>query len=191
MKKLIVYLVLFCLALSSVFATTVTRDMPSSIGQGDILTVTFNAEDMEVGKSLTISDRLPSSFSIDDWSIEGANKEDITYEIKGNEYMWEIPAETENVVLTYNVNVPSSAYGNYEFDAVYFAPPAKMDNLRATLNVVGEAPAQSAPAKVPSQEDIREVWKTEPETNYATGVLIVIVVLLVLAIIIIWILRRK
>ena len=63
MKKLMIYLVVLTLMVSFVSAATVSRDMPSTIEPGSELTVSFNVAEMEVGKSVAISDTIPSQFT--------------------------------------------------------------------------------------------------------------------------------
>jgi len=168
--------------LSCVFAATVTRNMPSTIEPGKELEVNFNVADMEVGQSVTISDTLPSQLSLKEWSVTGANKGDVTYEVKGKEYRWEIPATSTTVKLTYKVAIPSSASGNYEFDAVYFAPPAKMDQLKATLNVAVKkaepAPAPTPAAPTPTPKPAEQPPAEEAKTS-STGIIAILAIVII------------
>ena len=188
MKKLMIYLVVLTLMVSFVSAATVSRDMPSTIEPGSELTVSFNVADMEVGKSVAISDTIPSQFTLKEWSVTGANKDDVTYEVKGKEYRWEIPATAASVKLTYTIDVPASASGAYSFSAVYFAPPAKMDELKATLNV-GAAPAPAPPPAEtpPPAEPVEE----EAAGGIPTSGVIIVIAVVVIGIIVFALMKKK
>jgi len=187
MKKLLIYLVAFSLMISYVMAADVTRSMTSRIEPGKELTVTFDVADMEVGKSVAISDTIPLQFTLKEWSVTGANKDDVTYEVKGKEYRWDIPATATTVKLTYKINVPSSASGSYSFDAVYFAPPAKMDELKATLNVEAETPTPPAETPPPPTEPAEE----EAAGGIPTTAVIIVIAVIVIALIVYFAVAKK
>jgi heme/copper-type cytochrome/quinol oxidase subunit 2 len=184
MKKLLIYLVALSLMISCVMAASVTRSMSSSIEPGKELTVTFNVASMEVGKSVAISDTIPSQFTIKEWSVTGATKSDVTYEVKGKEYRWDIPATATTVALTYKIDVPSSASGSYAFDGVYIAPPAKFDELKATLNVATAAPPPprtvGAGATLPPEEG-----------GMPTAAIIIVIAVIIIGVIIYFIVAKK
>ncbi len=197
MKKLLIYLAIFGLLAAFVSAASVTRNMASTIEPGKELSVSFNVADMEVGKSVAISDTVPSQFSISSWSVSGANKADVTYEVNGKEYRWDIPAQATSVSLTYTIQVPSSASGSYSFSGIYIAPPAKFDELKATLNVAAAqpeappAPAETPPPETPPPAPAEEAPVEEAEGKSNTGVIIGVILVIIIVVAFVLISRKK
>jgi len=142
-----------------VAAGSVSRDVPGTVAPGETLTVTFTATDMEVGKVLAIEDMIPANLAIKEWSVEGSEeaKADIEYVVKDadgkNRHSWSFTATTTSPKLTYKIDVPASMNGALVLDAVYVMPPAKIDNLKSTVNVQTPAPA-AAPVAAPTPEPV-------------------------------------
>lgn len=134
--KTIIYLLTFLFLIASVFGATVRRDMPSRIEPGKELTVTFRITDATIGKVFTLEDKIPTEFKIKEWSVIGAQetKDKISTRFQGNRYGWSFTPATSTVKIIYKIDIPSTASGDYNFDAVWFDPTGQSRNTK-TLTV--------------------------------------------------------
>lgn len=122
MKKLICLSIFFILV-STVFAATVGRDIPSRVNPNEKITVKLNINNIQVSdavKTFAIEESTPSGFSITDWSISGIKetKEQVKTQFAGNNYKWEFTPTGSSATITYTTTAPS--LGSYTFKATWF-----------------------------------------------------------------------
>jgi len=134
MNKLLVLIGILIILASSALAADVSRSMPSRIEPGKTLTITFNIRNMDVGKSFTLQDKLPDNLKVKTWDVEGAKetKDNIDYRTERNG--WSFTAAESNLKITYSIDIPKTASGKYEFDAMWFSPAGQSRDKR-TLTV--------------------------------------------------------
>jgi len=136
MKKTIVFISLFLLLASFGSAASVSRNMPRRIDPGKTLKVEFNLGNMEVGKTFTLQDKIPTEFEVKDWEVEGSQqtKENIDYRAERNG--WSFTANPDKGNIVYYIDIPPTASGKYEFVALWFSPSGM--NRDKSILIVGE-----------------------------------------------------
>ena len=126
MKKIMLVMVFALLVLSmSVFAASVSRNMPSRVSPGDDIQMTFSISGVPVGEVFTLEDQAPQGWRVDAWSVSGAQggREGVDYRFVAavNRHGFSFTAESANPTISFTVKVPTTAAnGDYSFDAVYF-----------------------------------------------------------------------
>lgn len=125
MKKIMLVMVFALLVLStSVFAASVSRNMPSRVSPGDDIQMTFSISGVTIGEVFTLEDQAPQGWKVDAWSVSGAQGgiEGVDYRfVAANRHGFSFTAESANPTISFTVKVPATAAnGDYSFDAVYF-----------------------------------------------------------------------
>ena len=166
----------------SVLAATVNRNMPSLIEAGEELVVTFKVSGAETGKSFTLEEALPAGLKIKSWDVVGAMevKDRITTREKDNRFGWSFTAKTADLSITYKVDMPADASGEYAFDAVWFDPSGQSRG-QGTLKIGKEAPPVEQPPV--EQPPVKPPVEEEPpveEKNYTWLVVLLIVILAII-----------
>jgi hypothetical protein len=121
MKKLLTYLLMALLVSTAAFAASVSRSMPLRLDPGSTLTVAFQIEGTTPNEAFAIEDKLPSSWTVADWSVTGAKeaKAQITTRFQAPLFAWSFTPSGTSATLSYTVTLPSTE-GTYTFDAVWF-----------------------------------------------------------------------
>ncbi len=119
----------------SVFAASVSRDMPARVSPGDAFTVSFSVSGAESGKLFTLEDDLPDTFTFVSWEVSGAKEstDKITHRAAdGNRHGWSFTANQPDLVVKYNVKAPSTS-GSSDFSAVWFDPAGQSTDKKSIL----------------------------------------------------------
>lgn len=122
MKKLLVFPIIFVLALSMALAASVSRNMPSRADPGAEVQVILTLNGVTAGEGVAIEDTVPNAITITSWEISGSQeaKEAVSYQQKASQKegfsrnSWAFTAASGSPTITYKFNAP--VVGSYEFD---------------------------------------------------------------------------
>ena len=203
MKKYLM-VVMMLLAVSTVYAASLSREAGSRAAPGETFTVTFSITGIEAGQEVAIDEIIPDKFELADWNVEGSkeSKGDVTHRAQGNRHTWAFTAATGSPKLTYSIVIPSDANGDYSFNTVYVLPPAKMDNLENVLTVrvikcgdhvcEGNENSDNCEADCPKQEPVQDVKETIKEVAKSNKVgWIIFMVIVVVGLIVYFAMTKK
>jgi len=203
MKKITLLLILAILVLStSAFAASVSRNMASRASPGDDIAVTFSISGVNVGEVFTLEDQAPQGWRVDAWNVVGAQggKDAVDYRFVAadNRHGFSFTAESANPTISFTVKVPTTASGDYSFDAVYFdslgqsKTPGTVTVRTITCgdgiceggensdSCLADCPvAAPAPEPTPSPTEAPAGEETEGDDFTSTIILVVVVLLLV------------
>src|SRR3989338_2089147 len=155
MKK-ILFALAFLLLATSVFAASVDRSMPQRVDPSSTYTVTFTINPEGTLSAFDIADFVPSSWTLNDWSVSGYSRSDVTYDSQVREYQgqtrnglhWALNKSFSNpVTLSYTMTAQAST-GSYEFIAVWTYPGGF--NSKTSSLTVGAAPSTPSTPTTPS-----------------------------------------
>ena len=108
----------------SVLAASVSRNMPSRVSPGETMVVTFSISGVKAGELFTLEDQVPAGWLFTSWDVTGAKggKDKVTHRVVAaeNRHGFSFEAESSSPQISFSVQVPGAASGNYNFDAVYF-----------------------------------------------------------------------
>ena len=108
----------------SVLAASVSRNMPSRVSPGETMVVTFSISGVKIGEVFTLEDQIPAGWLFTSWDVTGAKggKDKVTHRVVAaeNRHGFSFETESSSPQISFSVQVPSAASGNYNFDAVYF-----------------------------------------------------------------------
>jgi len=105
----------------------------------------------------------------DDWSVDGASS-DVNTRFEGSKYGWSFNTVSIQATLTYNIDIPEDALGEYSFDAVWFDRSGQnRDVSTVTVRVItcgdghceGDESHESCPGECPLVEEAAEVQEQE------------------------------
>ncbi|MBI3034017.1 hypothetical protein HYY72_02565 [Candidatus Woesearchaeota archaeon] len=184
MKKML-YLPLmlaFTLLLSlSVFAASVSRDMPSRVSPGQSITVTFTVSGAEAGKLFTLEEDLPEGWTFTDWDVSGAKEDKAVMNIRNiaaeNRHGWSFTPTQSDVKIKYVVTA-SSTLGSYDFKAVWFDSSGyNKDSKSAVVRVIkcgdgvceGSEATANCPADCPAAPEPKPQPQPEPVVTPPEG----------------------
>ena len=141
MKKLFITLIICVLLSATVFAASVSRNIPSRVSPGEQITVKLNINSISVSdtvKTFAIEESLPDGFSLSDWSIQGIEetKDQVKTEFLANNHKFEFTPTGSSVTITYTTTAPSDL-GSYEFKATWFdlSGMSGVDDGKSTVTV--------------------------------------------------------
>jgi len=202
MKKAIVYVTVFILAISFVFAASVSRELPGRADPNSELTVKLQVSGADTSGSFTLEEELPAGMSVKDWTVTGATeaKDAISTREKDGRYGWTFTPSGSSATVEYTMDLGSSdvTFGTL----VYFDPSGQGKTDSQTLRVAavtcgdgicegGEnsdtcvadcpkaAPPSEAPPLVEEPESIKTPSKSPAGWLIAAVVVILGIVLLV------------
>ena len=216
MKKIAMLLlaaVFVCALMSfSVMAASVSRNMPSRVSPGEDMAISFSVSGVTAGELFTLEEKVPLGWAVSSWNVVGAkggkDKVNYRYVSSDNRHGFSYTSEGSSSQITLNVKVPSTAIGNYNFDAVYFDSSGQ-GKSQATLtvrtitcgdgvcegsentgNCVKDCPAPAPPQQpAPSTPSVPLLPPAKKPTSNTT--LIIVVVAAIAGLIIWWFLRKK
>ncbi|MBI2133572.1 hypothetical protein HYU11_02720 [Candidatus Woesearchaeota archaeon] len=131
--KWLVFPALLIMLSFGVFAASVSRDMSARVGPGDSVTVVFNLASLEVGKTFTLEDDLPDSFSFVSWEVSGVDRASVNHRAaEGNRHGWSFNATQAAMQIKYVATAPSLSNA-YDFDAVWFDSSGQSRDKKSML----------------------------------------------------------
>ena len=213
MKKIAMLLlaVFVCALMSfSVMAASVSRNMPSRVSPGEDMAISFSVSGVTADELFTLEEKVPLGWAVLSWDVTGAkggkDKVNYRYVSSDNRHGFSYASESSSSQITLNVKVPSTAIGNYNFDAVYFDSSGQ-GKSQATLtvrtitcgdgvcegsentgNCVKDCPAPAPQQPAPSTPSAPLPPAKKPTSN---GTLIVVVVAAIAALIAWWLFKKK
>ena len=216
MKKIAMLLlaVFVCALMSfSVMAASVGRNMPSRISPGEDLAISFSVSGVTAGELFTLEEKVALGWTVSSWDVTGAkggkDKVNYRYVSSDNRHGFSYTSEGSSSQITLNVKVPSTAIGNYNFDAVYFDSSGQAksqstltvrtitcgdgvcEGSENTGNCVKDCPAPAPPPTqqpAPSTPSAPLPPAKKPTSNTT---IIIVVVAAIAGLIIWWFLRKK
>jgi len=198
MKK-ILFALAFLLLATSVFAANVDRSMPQRVDPSSTFTVTFTINPEGTLSAFDIADFVPSSWTLNDWSVSGYSRSDVTYDSQVREYQgqtrnglhWALNKSFSSpITLSYTMTAPGIT-GTYEFIAVWTYPGGF--NSKTSSLVVGTAAPGPTPAPAPSPSPAPTPAPlptpgTPGVPDYTVGLVILVIIIIAGAV---YMLRRK
>jgi len=202
MKRGILFLT-FLLSLNLVLASNITKTVQPSAEPSSQIPVELEIT-TETGAEITITETIPEGTTIETWSIEGSEEENINYAIEGNRHIWTFTASAENPNLDYKLNLPLTATGLYNVKTDYVFPDKEgsldsdvvildrpIEEMPEELQKLIEPPRQDMPVKKEKSEKTTQEQEEEfkEEKDYKTigkvvlwtgGVLVVILIIVFL-----------
>ncbi|MBI3190126.1 hypothetical protein HYZ41_00320 [archaeon] len=158
MKKIMIAVLMFVLMGTAAFAVTVDRSMPSSVDPSSSFTVSFNINPEGTLTGFDLADFVPNGWNLNDWSVTGYLKSDITYDSQSKEYQgatrnvlhWKFNKNmTSAATLTYTMSAPSTT-GTYDLIALWLYPGGF--NSKTSSLAVGTQQAQPQPQPQPEPQ---------------------------------------
>ena len=189
MKKIFV-LFAFLLMASSVFAVTVDRSMPTQVNPSSAFTISFTINPEGSLNAFDMSDFIPNGWTLNDWSVSGYTKSDVTYDNKIMDYQgatrnglhWKLSKTFSSpVTLSYTMTSPATT-GTYELIAIWVYSGG-FNSKTANLNVGTVAPIPTpspTPTPTPTPTPIPTPSPTPTPTGSDYTVVIVVVILIIL-----------
>lgn len=135
MRKIIVYLTIFLLSISMVFAASVSRDLPSRADPNSELTVKLMVSGADTSGLFTLEEALPAGVTVKDWTVTGATeaKSAITTRVKDGYYGWSFTPSGSSVTVEYTIDLGST---DVSFGTLVFFDKAGQGNVNGqTLKV--------------------------------------------------------
>tara|TARA_Y100000310_G_C20549708_1_gene747414 strand:- start:51 stop:695 length:645 start_codon:yes stop_codon:yes gene_type:complete len=110
MIKLFVYLMVFLMAISFVFAASVSRDLPSRADPNSELTVKLQVSGADSSGSFTLEEDLPDGITLKDWTVTGSTeaKNAITTRDKEGRFGWTFTPSDSSAIVEYTIDLGSS-----------------------------------------------------------------------------------
>ena len=110
MRKTIVYFIMCLLALSVVFAASVSRELPRRADPNSDATIKLQVSGADSSGVLAIEEELPAGIAVKSWSVTGAveAKDKITIREKDNRFGWSFTPSGSSATVEYKIKVGSS-----------------------------------------------------------------------------------
>ncbi|MEK6888246.1 MAG: hypothetical protein AABX14_04860 [Candidatus Aenigmatarchaeota archaeon] len=195
MKKII--LLAFLLMASSVFAVSVDRSMPAQVDPSSTFTVSFTINPEGSLNAFDMSDFVPNGWTLnswsglDDWSVSGYAKSDVTYDNKIMDYQgatrnglhWKFNKTFSSpITLSYTTTAPATT-GTYELIAIWVYSGG-FNSKTASLNVGTVTPTPTTPTPTtPTPTTPTPTTPTPTPTPTPTGsdyTIVIVVILIIL-----------
>lgn len=110
MRKTILYILMFLITTTLVFAASVSRTLPNRADPNTELAVRLQISGADTTGIIALEEELPTSVTIKDWSITGAKetKAQINTRQKDNKFGWEFTPTGSSATVEYKINLGSS-----------------------------------------------------------------------------------
>lgn len=197
MKKII--LLAFLLMASSVFAVTVDRNMPAQVNPSSSFTVAFTINPEGSLNTFDMSDFVPNGWNLNDWSVSGYAKSDVTYDSRVMDYQgatrnalhWKFSKVFSSpVTLSYTMTAPATT-GTYELIAVWVYSGG-FNSKTTNLNVATVTPTPTptptpqpqptpqptpTPTPTPTPSPTPTPTTSPVNTNYTIVIVVILIVI--------------
>jgi len=172
MKNFFIYLTVFILAISFVFAASVSRDLPQRADPNSELTVKLQVSGADSSGLFTLEEDLPEGIEVKDWTVTGSQeaKEAIDTRVQEGRYGWSFTPSGGTATVEYTIDLGSSdvtfgtlvyfdasGQGNIDSQTLRVAPITCGDGIcegsENTDNCAVDCPVTpEAPAPIPVEE---------------------------------------